>query len=483
MAWKKRGIRIMVRLLAAVAAAAALILIFWRAGAIPGARELVAQGGVVQTAERTGRQKAESAGPGGGNAASGAKSADEATLLADRGSGGQSDGSVHLSKASVNNQKAFGTDPGAAQTAGKTASPAVKVKAEPAGKIVYLTFDDGPSRVTPQVLEILQRENVKATFFVLGDGAQSHPDLIREIRAQGHVIGNHSYDHNYKDLYSGFTHFWNQIKKTEEILNQITGERPRLVRAPGGTAGHFDDTYFKLLKQAGYTVTDWTVDSGDSARRGVPAADIASASVANLKSSRVVLLLHDGSGHEESAKALPRIIEAYKAAGYSFRTLDPEEEPVQFKVHGNKSMATRPQPQMSWVAAHIGPNAALLEGDRPLIVEAAGSSFTLKPGEYSLENGRYYVPLRAVVERLGGRVTWDSQARCGRVLLNGRAIAADAVGGGLTVTDGGAERTVASAVALRADALWLPLRDLLGTAGYTSVFATSTPEERRVRAS
>ncbi|MNM14706.1 Peptidoglycan-N-acetylglucosamine deacetylase [compost metagenome] len=484
MAWKKRGPRTTVRFLAAAAAAAAaLILIFWGAGAttgLSGARESSAQGGGVETAERIGHQKAESAGQGD-QAEPKAKSDGEAALITDHGPGGQSDSSVHLSSASVKKQQASPASPGTVQGTGKAAVPAVK--AEPAGKIVYLTFDDGPSRVTPQVLEILQRENVKATFFVLGDGAQSHPDLIREIRAQGHVIGNHSYDHNYRDLYSGFTNFWNQIKQTEEILKQITGERPRLVRAPGGTAGHFDDTYFNLMKQAGYTVTDWTVDSGDSARRGVPAADIASASVANLKASRVVLLLHDGSGHEESAKALPRIIEAYKAAGYSFRTLDPEEKPVQFKVHGNKAMAERPRPQMSWVAANIGPNAALLKGERPLVVEAAGSSFTLKPGEYSLENGRYYVPLRAVVERLGGQVTWDSQARCGRVLLSGRPIVADASGGGLTVTVDGGERTVPSSVALRGDVLWLPLRDLLGTAGYASVSASSTPEERRVEAS
>ncbi|WP_051459326.1 polysaccharide deacetylase family protein [Paenibacillus zanthoxyli] len=240
----------------------------------------------------------------------------------------------------------------------KTMPAATQKSAVP--KNVYLTFDDGPSAVTPKVLEILRREQVKATFFVLGDQAETRPELINAIWEQGNVIGNHTYNHNYKDLYSGFTHFWSQIKKTEEIIRQITGVRPQLVRAPGGTYGHFDDTYFHLMKQAGYLATDWTVDSGDSARRGVPAAEILKNSVQGTQSSRVVLLLHDGAGHQASAKALPEIIKKYKAAGYVFKTLDASSEPVQFKAHPGKGAAKRTKPDEAWIAANITPKPPYL---------------------------------------------------------------------------------------------------------------------------
>ncbi|QWU18199.1 polysaccharide deacetylase [Paenibacillus sophorae] len=351
-------------------------------------------------------------------------------------------------------------------------------------KIVYLTFDDGPSAVTPKVLEILRREQVKATFFVIGDQAETRPELINAIWEQGNAIGNHTYDHNYKDLYSGFTHFWSQIKKTEEIIRQITGARPQLVRAPGGTAGHFDDTYFHLMKQAGYLATDWTVDSGDSVRRGVPASEILKNSVQNTKSSRVVLLLHDGAGHQESAKALPEIIKKYKAAGYVFKTLDGSSEPVQFKAHPGKGAAKRTKPDEAWIAANITPNAALFAPGKPLAVVAGMLQASLQPGEYRIENGQYIVPLRAVVERLGGQVNWDIGTHSGLAVLNGRTITADTDGGGLAFTAGGGDRgAIASEVTLRGGAIWLPLRDLLESAGHRLLGATSVPEERRVKAS
>ncbi|AIQ11153.1 polysaccharide deacetylase [Paenibacillus durus] len=353
-----------------------------------------------------------------------------------------------------------------------------------AQKTVYLTFDDGPSAVTPKVLEILRREQVKATFFVIGDQAETRPELINAIWEQGNAIGNHTYDHNYKDLYSGFTYFWSQIKKTEEIVRQITGVRPQLVRAPGGTYGHFDDTYFHLMKQAGYLAADWTVDSGDSVRRGVPAAEILKNSVQDTQSSRVVLLLHDGAGHQESAKALPEIIKKYKAAGYVFKTLDSSSEPVQFKPHPDKRAAERTKPNEAWIAANITPNAALFAPGKPLAVEAGTLQTSLQPGEYRIENGQYIVPLRAVVERLGGQVSWDTGTHSGLAVLNGRTITADTDVGELAFTAGDGNRgAIASEVTLRGGAIWLPLRDLLKSAGHRLIGATSVPEERRVKAS
>lgn len=292
---------------------------------------------------------------------------------------------------------------------------------------------------------------------MLGDQAAGRPELIHAIWEQGHAIGNHTYNHNYHDLYSGFTEFWRQIKQTEETVREITGVRPQLVRAPGGTFGHFDSTYFNLLKQAGYRVMDWTVDSGDSRRRGVPAAEIVQASVADLNSASVVLLLHDGSGHEQSAKALPAIIERYRAAGYEFGVLDTQSDPVQFRVSSKAASLQRGKPSQDWISANIAPNAELFATGKALALEIGRMEIKLKPGEYRLQDGQYYVPLRATVERLGGRVGWDADTRSAAVSWNGRSMTLDSQKQevGIHWPDGTAEYRAAQ-VQLQGSSLWVP---------------------------
>lgn len=219
----------------------------------------------------------------------------------------------------------------AASQAKKSETPQANNK-DKQGKTVYLTFDDGPSPHTDQVLEILREEEVPATFFVLGQQAKRYPEVIRRIVDGGHALGNHTYNHDYDELYASFGQFWKQIKDTEEVLREITGTRTPLVRAPGGTYGHFDKTYFHLLEQGGYQVFDWNVDSGDSKRKGVPASEI----IANVKNTKlqdqVIVLMHDGGGHEQTVRALPEIIHYYKKLGYEFRTLSAEQQPVQFSL-------------------------------------------------------------------------------------------------------------------------------------------------------
>ncbi|MBT2293414.1 polysaccharide deacetylase [Paenibacillus albidus] len=368
------------------------------------------------------------------------------------------------------------------QPAKAAAALPVAAAAAKASKTVYLTFDDGPSPITAKVLGILQQEKVKATFFVLGEQAETHPELINAIWEQGHTIGNHTYNHNYQELYSGFPAFWSQIKQTEEIIRSITGIRPQLIRAPGGTFGHFDHTYFNLLEQAGYRVMDWTADSGDSKRRGVPAADIVRESTADLQASKVVLLLHDGDGHEASAEALPRIIAKYKAAGYVFGQLNDHVEPVQFRV-SSKSVPKRTKPSASWIAAHVTPNAGLFAAGKPLVLEVGMLETSLQTGEYSIRDGQYRVPLRAVIERLGGEVSWDPLSRSGKVKWNGNAVTVD-VGKQKLILNlkSGLQAEHPARVELIGGSIWIPLRDLLETAGHPPLKVSVTDGERRVKA-
>lgn len=350
-------------------------------------------------------------------------------------------------------------------------------------KKVYITFDDGPSVVTAKVLDILQQEGIRATFFVLGNQAKSRPELIHSIWEQGHAIGNHTYNHNYHDLYSGFTEFWSQIKQTEEIVRGITGVRPQLIRAPGGTYGHFDNTYFQLLKQAGYSVIDWTVDSGDSKRKGVPAAEILKESTANMKAAEVVLLLHDGSGHEESAKALPDIIARYKAAGYVFDVLDKKIEPVQFRISAKASTLERSKPSSAWIASNINPNAELFTSGKPLALEVGKLETKLKPGEYAIHEGQYMVPLRAVIERLGGQASWDAVSRSGKVTWNGKELTVD-VKNELLISKlpNGIQKVTNTSVKMIGGSIWISLRDLLDSSAHPPLAIGVTEVERRVKA-
>ncbi|WP_438431368.1 polysaccharide deacetylase family protein [Gorillibacterium sp. sgz500922] len=217
--------------------------------------------------------------------------------------------------------------PGVASPGGDDAS-----ESQEGGKVVYLTFDDGPSKLTPQVLDILQREQVKATFFELGELAEQRPQLTKRVVAEGHALGNHSYDHVYKELYGSFEGFWNQITRTEAIFYRIAGLRPELVRPPGGSYTNFDSFYFYLLEQGGYRVFDWNVDSTDASRRGVPAEAIERAVLGAPLKDRMVVLMHDGAGHEESVKALPAVIRHFKENGYRFDRLDAAPESVQFRL-------------------------------------------------------------------------------------------------------------------------------------------------------
>ncbi|MDD3158476.1 polysaccharide deacetylase family protein, partial [Anaeromusa sp.] len=134
-----------------------------------------------------------------------------------------------------------------------------------AAKVVYLTFDDGPDpQNTPAVLDILKKEQVKATFFLVGTQIEKHPDLVKRLFAEGQAIGNHTYDHIYKSLYQSPQSYVAQLNHTDELLKSIILCRPRISRAPGGSTGSFNKGYWELLKQNGYIEVGWNVSSGDA---------------------------------------------------------------------------------------------------------------------------------------------------------------------------------------------------------------------------
>lgn len=212
--------------------------------------------------------------------------------------------------------------------------PTVLPPVEPyyADKVVYLTFDDGPDpENTPVVLDILQKNNIKATFFVLGTEILKSPELLKRIYAEGHAIGNHSYNHVYRDLYRSATTYTEQLQQTDQVIKSIITVRPRISRAPGGSAGSFTKSYWDALQAQGYIEVGWNISSGDASR-----AD-ADKILNNIRHqtekntflwSHAIVLMHDGRGHEETVKALPQIINFYKEQGFEFRVINSKTPPA-----------------------------------------------------------------------------------------------------------------------------------------------------------
>ena len=195
-------------------------------------------------------------------------------------------------------------------------------------KTAYLTFDDGPDTVnTPAILDVLKAHGIHATFYVLGTMAEKNPTVLKRIFAEGHAIGNHSYDHNYKDLYHSKDSFIAQMQHTDEVIFNILGVRPFIIRAPGGTVGMFTGDYYEALNLLGYVEHDWNVLTEDatpecpSAEEQIHYVDVRTHG--SLKDNMALILMHCNSGKEETVRALPGIIATLKAKGYRFGVVSP----------------------------------------------------------------------------------------------------------------------------------------------------------------
>ncbi|WP_085829150.1 polysaccharide deacetylase family protein [Clostridium massiliodielmoense] len=198
---------------------------------------------------------------------------------------------------------------------------------DPNKKIAYLTFDDGPTRkITPKVLAVLDKYNVKASFFIMGKMAEMCPDLVKEERAKGHAIVNHSYSHDYKLLYSSPTNFLNDFEKCNQILKSILGDyNGKVIRFPGGSYGKKRAPYKQVARNAGYTYVDWNALNGDAEHQNVPADKLVARVQSTTKNkNHVVILMHDAATKSTTLEALPRIIEYLKSQGYEFATLNEE---------------------------------------------------------------------------------------------------------------------------------------------------------------
>ena len=207
-------------------------------------------------------------------------------------------------------------------------------------KVAYLTFDDGPSKLTPKILDVLNAKNVKATFFVIGkDDSQSNTMLKRMVR-EGHTIGAHSWSHRYQVIYSSETGFLNDFNKLRTHIYKVTGVRPNICRFPGGLnntvclkyGGHIMPKIYKDVAAMGIKPFDWNVAAHDACKTS-PAKELILQNILSgcAKHPNAVILLHDTNLTTTSLQALPKIIDNLSARGYIFKALSTSAPSVLFK--------------------------------------------------------------------------------------------------------------------------------------------------------
>lgn len=197
-------------------------------------------------------------------------------------------------------------------------------------KVVYLTFDDGPSLVTERILNILAANKVKATFFV--NVHIGYESTYLRIVNEGHKIGNHTYTHDYSEVYSSTDNFFNNIEQLNEYLNSIEINKPDIIRFPGGANNTVSFKYGGkdimdwLVNETiiyGYDYFDWNVTSGDAEKTTQDKGKLVNNVIKrSAGKTRPVVLMHDSASKSTTADALQEIINYFKSEGYSFGVLE-----------------------------------------------------------------------------------------------------------------------------------------------------------------
>lgn len=206
---------------------------------------------------------------------------------------------------------------------------------EDAGKTIYLTFDDGPSDRTDEVLKILDKKGVKATFFVIGREDETSIQRIKKAAAAGHTIGMHSYSHDYEKIYTSVEDFLDDFYKLFVILRDEAGVTPTVFRFPGGSLNNYNQGVYKEIiaemLRRGFRYYDWNLSAEDAAKKSPSASTIVEGITSySAQKKHGVVLMHDSAHCKTTVEALPALIDTLREQGFDFAPLDRTVRQVSF---------------------------------------------------------------------------------------------------------------------------------------------------------
>lgn len=204
---------------------------------------------------------------------------------------------------------------------------------------IYLTFDDGPSERTDEILKILEDKDVKATFFVIGQSDEADLQRMRDIVAAGHTIGMHSYTHNYTQIYSSVEAYLEDMYQIFVQIRETTGETPTVFRFPGGSINAYNHAIYRELiaemLRRGFVPCDWNLSGGDATGTPAPASEIVRSVVGPAADvTRGFVLMHDAQVKKTTVEALGTVIDQLREMGFTFEQLTPQTMPVLYGYRG-----------------------------------------------------------------------------------------------------------------------------------------------------
>lgn len=199
--------------------------------------------------------------------------------------------------------------------------------------VVYLTFDDGPSKNTYSVLHYLEKHNVKATFFVVPSRTDECFELLRKITEAGHSIGVHSASHDYKKIYASTEAYLEDFYEAWSIIYEATGVKTEIFRFPGGSVNDFNegvrDEIIAEMTRRGFRYFDWNVDSNDAG--GATWTEMYNSVPADIAGNyRSVVLMHDSGMRDNTVYVLDDVLRVLVGEGYKLDSIHNDTKPVQF---------------------------------------------------------------------------------------------------------------------------------------------------------
>ena len=199
------------------------------------------------------------------------------------------------------------------------------IEGEANEKIAYITFDDGPSKYTSKILDILDENNVKGTFFMLNDNMIVFKDKVTRMEKEGHGIGFHGVSHELKELYKTENSAIEEFKTCNRTFYKITGKTSRLVRIPYGSKPNMMESIYKKFIDEDFLLWDWTVDTEDW--KSTEDQIVSNILYYAREKDRIVILLHE---NQKTVDCLPDIIKILRERGYSIEPITEDTKPINF---------------------------------------------------------------------------------------------------------------------------------------------------------